>query len=94
MIALRVTPQCKLKLAWQKTVGPDQTSVSPPVVANGVVYYGDGIGDRVFAFDATTGQQLWTSGTAFDGPIFAAPTVADGRLFVGSWDETVRAFGP
>jgi outer membrane protein assembly factor BamB len=94
MIALRVTPLCKLKLAWQKTVGPDQTSVSPPVVANGVVYYGDGVGDQVFAFDAATGQQLWTSGTTFDGPIFAAPTVTDGRLFVGSWDETVRAFGP
>jgi outer membrane protein assembly factor BamB len=83
---------CSLSLAWQQAVGLNKTSVSSPSVANGVVYYGDGPGDQVFAFDAATGAQLWDSGATIGGFIFAAPTVVNGQLLVPSWDDHLYAF--
>jgi outer membrane protein assembly factor BamB len=94
MVALKVQPDCSLRLAWQVTVGPNFSSVSPPTVANGVVYYGDGPGDQLLAFDAATGAQLWNSGTTIAGPVFATPMVANGKLYAGSWDHKLYAFGP
>jgi outer membrane protein assembly factor BamB len=94
MLAFHVASDCSLQLAWQTTVGPSQSVVSTPTVANGVVYYGDGTGGRVRAFDATTGAQLWTSGSTFSGPLFAAPSVAAGTLLAVSWDHTLTAFRP
>jgi outer membrane protein assembly factor BamB len=93
IVALKAGADCTLSLAWQKTVGIQFTSVSSPTVANGVVYYGDGRDGKAFAFNAATGAQLWSSGTT-TGQIFAAPMVADGRLFVASWDNRLWAFGP
>jgi outer membrane protein assembly factor BamB len=46
----------------------------------------------VFAFDASTGQQLWSSGGTITGYTQVAPTV-DGRVFVSSWDHKIYAFG-
>ena len=63
-------------------------------MGNGVVYYGDGFGNTLRAFDAETGAPLWDSGSTINGPILAAPTVVDGRVFVSSWDGHVYAFGP
>src|SRR5579871_1572423 len=94
MVALAVEPGCTLGLAWQQTVGPNLSSVSPPTVAGGVVYYGDGIGSTLRAFDAQSGTPLWDSGGTIGGPIFAAPTVVDGRVFVAAWDGKIYAFGP
>jgi len=44
--------------------------------------------------DAETGAPLWDSGSTINGPILAAPTVVDGRVFVSTWDGHVYAFGP
>jgi outer membrane protein assembly factor BamB len=93
MVALKAAANCSLSLAWQKTVGSQLTSVSSPTVANGVVFYGDGRASREFAFNAATGTQLWSSGST-TGQLFAAPIVADGRLFIASWDHRLWAFGP
>jgi outer membrane protein assembly factor BamB len=94
MVALKAGSDCTLSLAWQKPVGPNFASVSPPTVANGVVYYGDGYGNREFAFDATTGAKLWNSGAVITGGLYAAPTVVNGQLLVPSWDHVLHAFGP
>jgi outer membrane protein assembly factor BamB len=94
MVALKAASDCSLSLAWQKSVGPNFASVSPPTVANGVVYYGDGYGNREFAFDAATGVKLWTSGSIITGGLYAAPTVVNGQLLVPSWDHVLHAFGP
>ncbi len=93
MVAFRVTADCQLKLAWQKTVGPNYASVSPPSVAGGVVYYGDGPGNQLLAFDAATGAPLWSSGATIKGAIYAAPTIVNGRVFAGAWDGKLYAFG-
>jgi len=94
MVALHAGANCQLSLAWQQTVGPNFTSDSPPTVANGVVYYGDGYGNTERAFNAQTGTQLWSSGSTIGGGLYAAPTVVNGMLFVPSWDHKLYAFSP
>jgi hypothetical protein len=81
MVAFRVTAGCRLELAWQKTTGRNDSVVSPPVVANGVVYSGDGMGNQLHAFDARTGERLWSNAPDnLKGPVFAAPVVVDGTV--------------
>jgi outer membrane protein assembly factor BamB len=97
LIAFRVRSGCTLDPTpvWQRSGGPGYwVSMSPPTVANGVVYYGDGSGDAVRAYDAATGKKLWGSGSLITDGIWSAPLVANGRLFVGSWDGNLYAFGP
>ena len=94
LVALHAGSNCQLSLAWQQTVGPNYTSDSPPTVANGVVYYGDGYGNTERAFNAATGAQLWSSGSAIGGGLYAAPIVVNGMLLVPSWDHKLYAFTP
>ncbi len=93
MVALSVGANCNLRLAWQTTVGSNFASVSPPTVAGGVVYYGDGPGSQLLAFDAVTGTQLWSSQSIIAGAIYGAPMVVNGQVFVGAWDGKLYAFG-
>lgn len=94
LVALAPQADCTLALGWQQTIGPAAVNDDnySATVANGVVYFTDGIGDQVFAFDAATGQQLWNSGATITGQTQVAPTV-DGRVFVSSWDHKLYAFG-
>ena len=46
------------------------------------------------AFNAATGRRLWNSGSTITGGIWASPLVANGKLYVGSWDGNFYAFGP
>jgi outer membrane protein assembly factor BamB len=93
MLAFSVNANCQLHLAWQTKVGPNFASVSPPTVAGGVVYYGDGPGAQLLAFDAVIGTQLWSSGSTITSGIYGAPIVVNGRVFVGAWDGKLHAFG-
>lgn len=92
MVALRGSG-CRLAPAWERAAGAKDTSVSSPTVADGVVYYGDGPGNVLFAFNAATGRPLWNSGSAIGGYIYAAPAVVNGMVFVASWDHYLHAFG-
>lgn len=93
-VALEVQNNCHLKLAWQSTMGPNaQAAYSPPTVANGVVYQGDGVGSTVRAYDASNGNQLWSTTFSGSSPVFATPTVVNRRLYVGAWDKKLHAFG-
>lgn len=97
LVGFRVQSDCTLATppAWQQTPDPEvSASLSSPTVANGVVYYADGRGNTVFAFDANDGTPLWNSGSTISGSVFATPSVVDGRLYVGSWDGHLYAFGP
>lgn len=98
LLAFDIASKCTLSLAWQNPVDPlynqpyDNPVISP-VVANGVVYYADGLASRVYALDATTGTVLWNTGTPSDAGIFASPSVVDGQLYFGGMDGTLYAFG-
>jgi len=94
MVALHAGANCQLSLAWQQTVGPNFSSVSPPTVANGVVYYGDGYGNTERAFNAQNGNLLWSSGSTIGGGLYAAPIVVNGMLYVSAWDGKLYAFSP
>jgi outer membrane protein assembly factor BamB len=101
LVGLRVGSDCTLSVAWSQKLGGATQPDSTPTVANGVVYVGEGNGGKVYAFDAATGEPLWNSGTVSGGAVYAAPMVADGRLFTGSWNGfstsdagTIRAFAP
>ncbi len=93
LVALSVDANGKLRLAWQVAVGPNPGLVSSPAVAGGVVYYGDGVGSQLLAFDAAKGTPLWSSGSTIAGGIFGAPMVVNGRVFVGGWNGKLYAFG-
>jgi hypothetical protein len=96
LAALSANGNCTLKQQWYtptNTISADFVFVlAPPTVANGVVYWANGYNGQVFAFDATTGAQLWSSGSTIQGATFAAPVV-DGHLFVSAWDHNLYAFG-
>jgi outer membrane protein assembly factor BamB len=63
---------------------------SPPTIANGVVFISDGPGQTLYAFDASSGKRLWTSGKLSD-TIYTAPVV-DKNVYVTDLG-TLYAFG-
>lgn len=75
------------RLAWKRvfeTTGATN-SVSPPVLADGVVYVGIDDGGIV-ALEATTGAVHWTTEQVGSA---VAPAVADGSVYVHDTDELV-----
>jgi outer membrane protein assembly factor BamB len=46
----------------------------------------------LFAIDAVTGKQAWSTGTRGLVPVVTSPTVADGVLYVGGGNGTLRAY--
>ncbi len=93
MVALKARHNCKLALRWQHPVGPSVETVSPPTVAAGVVYFGDGSGDREFAFNAANGKLLWHS-NGIHNHVNGAAAIINGTLLVPTWDHHLYAFGP
>ena len=99
IVGMNVTSSCTLQVAWSAPLGGNDTPNSTPTLANGVVLVGEGNGGRVHAYNAATGAPLWDSGGQIASATFAAPVVARGTLYVGSWDGfagsnggTIRAF--
>ncbi|SFK30337.1 PQQ-binding-like beta-propeller repeat protein [Methylocapsa palsarum] len=97
-------PSCNLQAAWSvdgtNVLTADNQPPSPPTVANGVVFVGSGLNGSIHAYDATSGSEIWNSGSAIaGGATFVAPMVANGVLYTASWNGfgasdggTVRAF--
>jgi eukaryotic-like serine/threonine-protein kinase len=56
-------------------------------VSSGVVYIGS---DFLYAFNATTGAQLFKGATG--NQIFSSPAVVNGRVYVGSDDKKLHAY--
>lgn len=79
------------RVAWRMHLADYATA--SPALANGVLYLASW-DTRVYAFDSSTGEELWTSGWGtFDKSIQASPVVWNGRLYVGVRDGTMYAFG-
>ena len=58
-----------------------------PVIEGGSLYYGSSADDKVYCVDAASGRIKWTFAT--EGPVRLAPTLSNGRVFVGSDDGRV-----
>ena len=102
LVAFTVTSRCRLSLAWQVKVGPDDIRdgpPSPPTVANGVVYYADGPGSgctpvgnhRCTADPADFNAYDASTGAllfhaAVPGGLFTPPIVVNGRVYITSWN--------
>jgi outer membrane protein assembly factor BamB len=76
-------------LVWGHPTGgfPVQSS---PAVAYGNVYIGSGLGlhdGKVDCLNAWTGTSIWSYPTG--GGVYSSPAVADGRVYVGSFDRKV-----
>ena len=67
-----------------------------PMVADGVVYYATPDG-TAYAYNESTGDELWNSGTTIAQGIAASPMVANGVLYVATFGAdahgTLFAFG-
>jgi len=60
-------------------------------VSGGAVYFGSSADGKVYALDAQTGQQRWSTRTG--GPVRLAPSVWQDRVYVGSDDGFVYCLG-
>jgi outer membrane protein assembly factor BamB len=90
---------CALKaidgsLIWQANIGVGDHSDDSPAVANGIVYFGSRNG--YYAFNATTGSQIWFftspySPRQFTGYVYSSPVVAGNVVYFGSSDGYVFA---
>jgi hypothetical protein len=103
IVALSVlpAPACTLQVAWSAALPNLGSAMSSPTVASGVVFVGEGASGVVHAYDASTGQELWNTGTVITGGTYAAPSIGGGKLFIGSWNGqgtadsgALRAFAP
>jgi hypothetical protein len=75
------------------------SNLGSPSISDGVLYIANG---TLFAFDAsgstdcsgtpTVCAPLWSASLTSSGPTYAAPSVADGTVFVSSWYGGLYAF--
>jgi outer membrane protein assembly factor BamB len=70
-------------LLWSSALG------SVPAVAGGVVYIVGG--NDLYALNAHTGALLWSYATG--GGVTSRPAIANGVVYIGSYDNKVYAFG-
>jgi outer membrane protein assembly factor BamB len=68
-------------------------ATSSPALANGVLYLGS-YDTRLYAFRATSGRELWTSGWGnLTRGITSSPAVSGAKVYVGVRDGSLYAFG-
>ncbi len=70
------------QIIWHKSGADYPDAESAPAALDGKVYIGLGLGGRaVCCLDAETGDEIWRTATPY--PVWSAPSVVGGRLFVG-----------
>ena len=74
---------------WESPMTGATMSDGTPAVADGRVYVGNETADRVIAYDAATGAQLWTATARLGGWQDASPTAVGGRVFIGSNNRVI-----
>jgi outer membrane protein assembly factor BamB len=98
VVAFKVEDQdghMTLTPAW---VSQDLMNPAPPAVANGVVFALDGGNGghhaTLYALDAATGKQLFSSGDAVHTYThLAGMSIGDGHVFFATHDNTLYSFG-
>ncbi len=99
LAAFSVASNCTLNTtpAWAASFGPNATKDnqeprSPISIANGVVYVGNYTGDTEYAFNASSGAQLWSYTLSSWGNV--GTVVIDGMVYTGAGDGTITAWAP
>jgi outer membrane protein assembly factor BamB len=93
LLAFQINGACQLQLAWQTPIGTNGMGpLSSPTAIPGVVFAATGEGNTLYALNSSTGAELWSS-SVFQGPVFVAPAVVGGQVYIGSWDSNLYAFG-
>lgn len=76
---------------WSKTYGLKDRMLFDKAlqvaVVDGSVYFGSSADDKVYCLDAATGDENWSVFT--EGPVRLAPSVHEGKVYVGSDDGYV-----
>lgn len=70
--------------AWPRSDRMMFDRAAQPIVADGLVFFGDSVDGSIHALVAETGVEQWTFATR--GPVRFAPAYLDGRLFATSDD--------
>lgn len=79
------------RVRWRRRTSV--VSLTPPVVADGLVHHVDG-SRHLRTFDAATGRRRWRVKYRRSGVNWAGPVLADGTLYVVDDRGTVRALDP
>jgi outer membrane protein assembly factor BamB len=77
-------------------VSRDMSSPEPPVITGGVVFAlaAGSAHATLYALDATTGKEMYSTGNQVAAPgNLTGVTVANGRVFFATNDDTLYAFG-
>ena len=92
--AYRFDASCNVSVSWNNPLPSGQSgyAVSPAAIANGVVYYGNGLGQTLYAMDLATGKTLWSRSVG--QTLLSQPTLVNGTMFVSMWNGQVVALKP
>ncbi len=72
-------------------VSKDSVYHSSPVVANGILFIGLGYKNKVQAFDAITGEYLWSY--SMGASVGATPAISGTNMYIAASDGKIYAFG-
>jgi outer membrane protein assembly factor BamB len=99
LAAFSMAANCTLNTApaWAASFGPaattnNQEPRSPISIANGVVYVSNYTGDTEYAFNASSGAQLWSTTLSSWGNV--GTVIINGMVYVGAADGTITAWAP
>ena len=96
IVAFRVEEKDGHTMLTPGWISRDLINPAPPVIANGVVFALEGGKGHatLYALDAATGKQLYTSGDAIQTySHLAGISVGDGHVFFTTHDNTLYSFG-
>jgi outer membrane protein assembly factor BamB len=103
LVAFTVVDQSAAPTLQAQWTSRDLASPVTPVIVNGVVFAlasGEAKGRGrpanavLYALDAATGKELWTSGTTITSPVRGVgPSAGDSQVYVAASDGTLYAFG-
>src|SRR5436190_9433139 len=96
IVAYKVEEQAGKAILTTGWVSREMQSPMPPVIASGVVFALSAGGTRatLYALDAATGKELYSSRNMVNSPAsLAGMTVSNGRVYFGTRDGMLYAFG-
>jgi outer membrane protein assembly factor BamB len=89
LVRVDVAADCSAKLAWSRPLGTGSLNGSP-TIAGGTVWYARSDRLALAAADAETGTQV--ASVQLSGLTVTAPTILDGRIFVGTFTGELVGF--